>query len=283
MVGASGLLPTVAAVEHGKAVALANKESLVMAGELLMRKARQNNVAIIPVDSEHSAIFQSMVGHRQEDVTKIFLTASGGPFLHTPQEDFDHISPEMALDHPTWDMGPKITIDSATLMNKGLEVIEAKWLFGVSLETIEVVIHPQSIVHSMVQYCDGSVIAQLGLPDMRTPIAYALSYPERLPLAMPEPDFCEIATLTFQEPDLHKFRCLALAFEACRAGGTYPAVLNAANEEAVHAFMKHRIGLGQIAGIVESTMEKHAPVHNPELADILSADAWARQVAEVAI
>jgi 1-deoxy-D-xylulose-5-phosphate reductoisomerase len=180
-------------------------------------------------------------------------------------------------------MGPKITIDSATLMNKGLEVIEAKWLFGVSLETIEVVIHPQSIVHSMVQYCDGSVIAQLGLPDMRTPIAYALTYPERLALELPEPDFFEIATLTFKKPDINKFRCLALAFEACKAGGTYPAVLNAANEKAVGAFLQHRIGLGQIANIVESTMEKHAPVTDPGLTDILSADAWARQVAEVTI
>jgi 1-deoxy-D-xylulose-5-phosphate reductoisomerase len=283
MVGAAGLLPTLAAVEQGKRVALANKESLVMAGQLLMETARDKHGTIIPVDSEHSAIFQSMLGHRKEDVTKIFLTASGGPFLDIPQERFHTISSEMALNHPTWTMGPKITIDSATLMNKGLEVIEAKWLFDMPLERIEVVIHPQSIVHSMVLYCDGSVMAQLGLPDMRTPIAFAMSYPQRLALPLPAPDFFEIARLTFKKPDLHKFRCLALAFDACRAGNTYPAVLNAANEIAVEAFLQHRIGLGKIAAIVENTMQKHQPVSDPTLSDILSADGWARQAAKVDI
>jgi len=283
MVGASGLLPTMAAVEHGKTVALANKESLVMAGELLMETAREKGVSIIPIDSEHSAIFQSLVGHRKQDVAKIFLTASGGPFLDTPREEWDGITPERALEHPTWTMGRKITIDSATLMNKGLEVIEAKWLFGVPLEAIQVVIHPQSIVHSMVAYCDSSVIAQLGMPDMRTPIAYALSYPERLPLELPVPEFSEIGTLTFREPDLEKFQCLALAFEACKAGKTYPTVLNAANEKAVNAFLGHRIGLGQIATVVQQALEKHKPVSNPGLSDILSADAWAREAAEVAL
>jgi len=283
MVGSAGLLPTLAAVEHGKPVALANKESLVMAGEVLMEAARRHAVSIIPVDSEHSAIFQALAGQRKQDLKKILLTASGGPFLQTSKEELEDISPEVALRHPTWKMGPKITIDSATLMNKGLEVMEAKWLFNVPLEAIEVVIHPESIIHSMVAYCDGSVIAQMGLPDMRIPIAYALSYPERLWLELPEPDFCRMGALTFQEPDLEKFPCLALAFQACRAGLTYPAVLNAANETAVRSFLGHRIRFGQISRIVEDTLDKHEPVSDPGLSDILSADAWARRAAEVAV
>jgi len=283
MVGSAGLLPTLAAVEHGKPVALANKESLVMAGEVLMDAARRHAVSIIPVDSEHSAIFQALAGQRKQDLKKILLTASGGPFLQTSKEELEDISPEVALRHPTWKMGPKITIDSATLMNKGLEVIEAKWLFNVPLEAIEVVIHPESIIHSMVAYCDGSVIAQMGLPDMRIPIAYALSYPERLWLELPEPNFCRMGALTFQEPDLEKFPCLALAFQACRAGLTYPAVLNAANETAVRSFLGHRIRFGQISRIVEDTLDKHEPVSDPGLSDILSADAWARRAAEVAV
>lgn len=283
MVGSAGLLPTLAAVEHGKPVALANKESLVMAGEVLMEAARRHAVPIIPVDSEHSAVFQALAGQRKQDLKKILLTASGGPFLQTSKEELEDISQEVALRHPTWKMGPKITIDSATLMNKGLEVMEAKWLFDVPLEAIEVVIHPESIIHSMVAYCDGSVIAQMGLPDMRIPIAYALSYPERLCLELPEPDFCRIGALTFQEPDLGKFPCLALAFQACRAGRTYPAVLNAANETAVRAFLGHRIRFGQISRIVEDTLDKHEPVSDPGLSDILSADAWARRAAEVAV
>jgi 1-deoxy-D-xylulose-5-phosphate reductoisomerase len=283
MVGSAGLLPTLAAVEHGKPVALANKESLVMAGEVLMEAARRHAVPIIPVDSEHSAVFQALAGQRKQDLKKILLTASGGPFLQTSKEELEDISPEVALRHPTWKMGPKITIDSATLMNKGLEVMEAKWLFDVPLEAIEVVIHPESIIHSMVAYCDGSVIAQMGLPDMRIPIAYALSYPERLCLELPEPDFCRMGALTFQEPDLGKFPCLALAFQACRAGRTYPAVLNAANETAVRAFLGHRIRFGQISRIVENTLDKHEPVSDPGLSDILSADAWARRAAEVAV
>jgi 1-deoxy-D-xylulose-5-phosphate reductoisomerase len=283
MVGSAGLLPTLAAVEHGKPVALANKESLVMAGEVLMEAARRHAVSIIPVDSEHSAIFQALAGQRKQDLKKILLTASGGPFLQTSKEELEDISPEVALRHPTWKMGPKITIDSATLMNKGLEVMEAKWLFDVPLEAIEVVIHPESIIHSMVAYCDGSVIAQMGLPDMRIPIAYALSYPERLGLELPEPDFCRMGALTFQEPDLEKFPCLALAFQACRAGLTYPAVLNAANETAVRSFLSHRIRFGQISRIVEDTLDKHEPVSDPGLSDILSADAWARRAAEVAV
>ncbi len=280
MVGSAGLLPTLAAIESGKQLALANKESLVMAGELLMQTAREKGVSIIPIDSEHSAIFQSLVGHRRQDLEKILLTASGGPFLEKHGQDPDTISPEMALRHPTWEMGPKITIDSATLMNKGLEVIEARWLFDVSFELIQVVIHPESLIHSMVVYRDGSVIAQLGLPDMRVPIAYALSYPERLSLGVPPPDFFKLGALTFREPDLERFPCLAIAIEACRVGKTYPVVLNAANEVAVRAFLDSRIGIGRIAETIQETMDKHKPVPNPGLSDILSADVWARRVAE---
>jgi len=283
MVGSAGLLPTMAAIEAGKPVALANKESLVMAGELVMDTARKKGVSIIPVDSEHSAIFQSLSGHRWQDLREILLTASGGPFLDKPIQDLDEITPEMALSHPTWEMGPKITIDSATLMNKGLEVIEAKWLFSVSQELIKVVIHPESVIHSMVVYRDGSVIAQLGLPDMRVPIAYALSYPERLPLGLPVPDFVGMGSLTFREPDLEKFPCLALALEACRIEKTMPAVLSAANEVAVDAFLNHRIGLRRIGEVVEQVMSKHKPISNPELSDILSAAAWARHTAEESI
>lgn len=277
MVGSAGLLPTLTAIENEKPVALANKESLVMAGELLMKAARQKGVPIIPIDSEHSAIFQSLAGHRKEDLKKIFLTASGGPFLNRPRKELDNMSAEIALRHPTWDMGPKVTIDSATLMNKGLEVIEARWLFDVPLDDIQVVIHPESVIHSMVLYKDGSVIAQLGVPDMRVPIAYALSYPERIATGVPSPDFVKMGALTFREPDLEKFPCLALAMEACRAGDTLPAVLNAANEVAVHAFLNHQIGFGRIGKIVEDAMGEHEPVSDPGLEDILSADAWARE------
>ncbi len=283
MVGSAGLLPTLAAIEAGKPVALANKESLVMAGELVMGAARKKGVSVVPVDSEHSAIFQCLVGHRRQDLKQIILTASGGPFLDSPAEDLDKITPEMALCHPTWKMGPKITIDSATLMNKGLEVIEAKWLFDVSLEIIEVIIHPESVIHSMVVYRDGSVIAQLGLPDMRVPIAYALSHPERLPLGLPVPNFVETSSFTFQEPDLEKFPCLALALEACELGMTMPAVLSSANEVAVEAFLKHRIGFRSIIDVVQQVMNKHTPVSEPGLSDILEAAAWAREAAEEAI
>jgi 1-deoxy-D-xylulose-5-phosphate reductoisomerase len=280
MAGSAGLLPTIAAVEHGKPVALANKESLVMAGELLMDIARRKNVPVIPVDSEHSAVFQCLAGNRRQDLKRILLTASGGPFLKKDGLNFDEISPEVALRHPNWNMGPKITIDSATLMNKGLEVIEAKWLFDVPLNVIKVVIHPESIVHSMAVFKDGSIMAQLGLPDMRVPIAYALSYPERLCLDVPVPDFPGLGALTFREPDMVRFPCLALALEACRAGQTYPAVLNAADEVAVHAFLNNRVSLGRISQVVEETMGKHEPVTNPGLPDILSVDAWARRTAE---
>jgi 1-deoxy-D-xylulose-5-phosphate reductoisomerase len=283
MVGSAGLLPTMAAIEAGKPIALANKESLVMAGEIVMGTAQKKGVSIIPVDSEHSAIFQCLAGQRRQDLKHIILTASGGPFLGKSAEDLDAITPETALCHPTWKMGPKITIDSATLMNKGLEVIEAKWLFDVPLELIQVVIHPESVIHSMVVYQDGSVMAQLGLPDMRVPIAYALSHPERLPLGLPQPDFVDIGSLTFREPNLERFPCLALALEACRIGMTMPAVLSAANEVAVDAFLNYRIGLRRIGEVVQQVMSKHKPVTSPSLSDILGAAAWARRTAEEAV
>jgi 1-deoxy-D-xylulose-5-phosphate reductoisomerase len=279
MVGAAGLLPTLAAIAHEKPVALANKECLVMAGELVMGSAREKGVQVIPIDSEHNAVFQCLAGHRTKELKRIFLTASGGPFLGKSGEELDHISPEIALEHPTWNMGRKITIDSATLMNKGLEVIEARWLFDVPLECIQVIIHPESIIHSMVAYRDGSVIAQLAIPDMRIPIAYALSYPERLVSGLPLPDFVQLGALTFQQPDLGRFPCLALAIEACDVGGTCPAVLNAANEVAVRAFLDHQIGFRDIEKIVEESLTRHQIVSDPGLSDILSADAWARQKA----
>jgi 1-deoxy-D-xylulose-5-phosphate reductoisomerase len=279
VVGAAGLMPTLAAIEAGKTIALANKETLVMAGEIVIRKAEHKGVQILPVDSEHSAIFQCLQGHRKADLAKILLTASGGPFLNLPVSQFSNISTAQALDHPNWDMGPKITIDSATLMNKGLEVIEAKSLFDVSEDMIEVVIHPQSVIHSMVAYQDGSVIAQLGIPDMKGAIAYALSYPERLPLNQPLPDFSDGRGLTFQKPDLEKFPCLALAFKACKAGKTMPAVLNAANEVAVTAFLKEEISFSDIARVVRWTMDAHTAAANPDLGDIIDADRHARKKA----
>ena len=279
IVGAAGLMPTLAAIEAGKTIALANKETLVMAGEIVVKRADEKGVKILPVDSEHSAIFQCIAGHRRKDLRKILLTASGGPFLNTPADEFAKIKPEDALDHPTWQMGKKISIDSATLMNKGLEVIEAKYLFGVSHDVIEILIHPQSVVHSMVAYRDGSVIAQLGIPDMKGAIAYAISYPERLSLNQPIPDFVNIGALTFQQPDLEKFPCLALAYKACETGGTLPAVLNAANEAAVQAFLKQRISFVKIPEVISKTMEKHSVVANPTLFDIIEADKWARETA----
>jgi 1-deoxy-D-xylulose-5-phosphate reductoisomerase len=280
MVGASGLMPTLAAIEAGKTIALANKETLVMAGDLVMQRAAQKGVDILPIDSEHSAIFQCLQGERREEVDKILLTASGGPFFKRPRHEFKDITLAEALNHPNWQMGRKITIDSATLMNKGLEVLEAKCLFGVTHRMIEVVIHPQSVIHSMVAYQDGSVMAQLGIPDMKVAIAYALSYPQRLPLRQPLPQFNADQPLTFEQPDLDKFPCLALAFKACEVGGTLPAVLNAANEAAVNAFLKHLIAFIDIPLVVAQTMDKHSVVPDPELADILAADQWARKQAE---
>ena len=280
VVGAAGLMPTLAAIEAGKAIALANKESLVMAGEIVTKIAARKGVQILPVDSEHSAIFQCLQGHRKTDVARIFLTASGGPFLNRPASQFSNISRAQALHHPNWAMGPKITIDSATLMNKGLEVLEAKSLFDVSEDMIEVVIHPQSVIHSMVAYRDGSIIAQLGIPDMKGAIAYALSYPGRLPLNQPLPDFSGEQDLTFQKPDLEKFPCLALALKACKVGKTMPAVLNAANELAVKAFLDEKISFTDIARIVSLTMEAHDVDSDPQLSDIIAADQWARQKAQ---
>jgi len=254
-----------------------------MAGDIVMGLAREKGVNILPVDSEHSAIFQCLSGQRKADVSKIILTASGGPFLDQPMETFKNITPADALNHPNWDMGEKITIDSATLMNKGLEVIEAKHLFDISEIKIEVVIHPQSVIHSMVSYQDGSVLAQLGIPDMKNAIAYALSYPERLPIQQPAPDFAAIGSLDFRQPDLEKFPCLALAFKACRIGGTLPAALNAANETAVHAFLTHRLSFEKIPAIISQTMDRHSIDKNPGLSDIKETDRWARQEAEVCI
>lgn len=280
MVGAAGLIPTLSAIRAGKDVALANKETLVMAGALVMGEVRRSQVELLPVDSEHNAIFQAMEGHRREDLKRILLTASGGPFLNMPKEQLESVTPTQALAHPNWAMGPKISIDSATLMNKGLEVIEAKWLFDVPVEKIDVHVHPQSIVHSMVEYVDGSVIAQMGIPDMRIPIAYALAYPERLELDLPRLDFFTVQTLTFQEPDLNRFPCLQLAFAACKAGGTMPAVLNAANEVAVQAFLDNRIPFSGIPRLVNQAMEEHALDPAAELEAILEADAWARRRTE---
>jgi len=280
MVGAAGLIPTLAAIDAEKDIALANKETLVMAGEIVVKQALEKDVKILPIDSEHSAIFQCIAGSRIEDLDKIFLTGSGGPFLNRSVEEFEEIRPEDALNHPIWQMGRKISIDSATMMNKGLEVLEAKSLFGVSHKKIEVLIQPQSMIHSMVSFKDGSVMAQLGIPDMKGAIAYAMSYPERLPLYQGLPDFAGIGAFTFQKPDLEKFPCLALAYEACETGETLPAVLNAANEAAVHAFLNRRISFTKIYEIIGETMGRHRVVTNPTLSDIIEADQWAREIAD---
>ncbi|MFP4159337.1 MAG: 1-deoxy-D-xylulose-5-phosphate reductoisomerase [Desulfobacterales bacterium] len=280
MVGSAGLMPTIAAISSGKDIALANKEVLVMAGDLVMREAAERGVRIVPVDSEHSAVFQCISGNRHDDVETILLTASGGPFLDLPEEEFAGVVPEDALAHPTWQMGDKITIDSATLMNKGLEVIEAAHLFGISADRIEVVIHPQSIVHSMVAFCDGSVMAQMGVPDMKGAIAYSVSCPERLPLGQSFPDFAKIARLTFRAPDMKKFPCLALAYRACKIGGTMPAAMNAANEAAVAAFLKGDTGFNRIPEIIEGVMNQYRPVMEPGIDDVIEADLDARKTAE---
>ena len=280
VVGAAGLIPTLSAIAAGKNIALANKETLVMAGNIVIEQAELNDVAILPIDSEHSAVFQCIEGNRREDVDKIILTASGGPFLNLSEKKFNKITPKDALNHPNWDMGKKISVDSATLMNKGLEVIEAKCLFDVSQKMIDVVIHPQSMIHSMVSFKDGTVMAQLGIPDMKGAIAYAMAYPERLALGQPTPDFVSIGKLTFEKPDIKRFPCLALAYAACEAGRTLPAVLNAANEVAVAAFLENRLSFIKIPQIIEKTMEHHVVVTDPTLSDILEADQWARKQAK---
>jgi 1-deoxy-D-xylulose-5-phosphate reductoisomerase len=279
VVEAAGLMPTLSAITAGKNIALANKETLVMAGDIVIEQAALNNIKILPIDSEHSAIFQCIEGNRREDIDKIFLTASGGPFLNLPKKEFDKITPKDALNHPNWDMGKKISVDSATLMNKGLEAIEAKCLFNVPQKMIEVVIHPQSVIHSMVSFIDGTVMAQLGIPDMKGAIAYAMAYPERLALKQPTPDFVGIGKLTFENPDLKKFPCLALAYAACETGRTLPAVLNAANEVAVEAFLQNSLSFIKIPQIIEKTMEHHRVITDPTLNDILEADLWARKQA----
>lgn len=280
MVGAVGLKPALAAIDAEKQIALANKETLVMAGEIVMEKAREKGVVILPVDSEHSAIFQCLQGNRPQDFKRIFLTASGGPFRNRPLDEFASITREEALNHPTWNMGDKITIDSSTLMNKGLEVIEAVHLFGISSEQIEVLIHPQSIVHSMVGFQDGAIMAQMGVPDMKGAIAYALSLPVRLKLDTDFPDFSALGSLTFEQPDLEKFPSLAFAFEACRQKGTLPAVMNAANEVAVTAFLERRIGFSGIFNIISTTMGLHTRIDKPDLSGIIEADGWARETAK---
>lgn len=278
MVGYSGLTPTVNAIKAGKHIALANKETLVVAGDLITRLVSENKVFITPVDSEHSAIFQCLTGE-PERIEKIILTASGGPFRQKTIEELKHVTLEQALKHPNWTMGAKITIDSATMMNKGLEVIEAKWLFGVDASKIEVLVHPQSIVHSMVQFTDGSIKAQLGLPDMKLPIQYALSFPDRWTSSFPRMDFAKYPQLTFEQPDFEKFRCLKLAFKALDLGGTMPAALNAANEIAVAAFLNKTIGFNHIPVVIEQTMEKITNINQPTLDDYIAVNGQARQYA----
>jgi len=284
LVGALGLAPTLGAIEAGKDVALANKEVLVVAGELVQQAARRAGVNVFPLDSEHNAIYQALRGHRRDEVRRIVLTASGGPFLRTPIEALATVTREQALRHPTWKMGNKITIDSSTLMNKGLEVIEAHWLFDLPPDRIDVVIHPQSIVHSMVEYVDGSVLAQMGIPDMAIPISYILGYPDRLPLDhLPSLDLPRAGSLEFVAPDLDRFPCLALAYRALRAQGTAPAVLNGANEIVVDAFLRGRVRYLDIAHILRAVLDEHTPVRHPSLEQLLDADRWARRAAAARI
>lgn len=277
VVGTIGLLPTLNAIKHNKTIALANKETLVTAGEIIMKKAEENNVKVIPVDSEHSAIFQCLQGNNTKHLDRIILTASGGPFRGIESKDLKNISSKDALKHPNWSMGSKITIDSATLMNKGLEVIEAKWLFNLDSDKIDVVVHPQSIIHSLVEFVDGSVLAQLGLPDMRLPIQYALTYPNRINCKMERLDLTQIKKLTFEKPDTKTFPCLDLAYEALRLGGTMPAVLNAANEELVLQFLDENIGFYDIPIRIEKAMAKHNNIENPKIDDILEVDKSTRE------
>ncbi|MBO9638513.1 MAG: 1-deoxy-D-xylulose-5-phosphate reductoisomerase [Siphonobacter aquaeclarae] len=279
MVGYSGLLPTLKAVDAGKTIALANKETLVVAGELVTRKAAKKGVAIYPVDSEHSAIFQCLVGEFHNPIEKIVLTASGGPFRGKDREFLRNVTKEQALKHPNWVMGAKITIDSASLMNKGLEVIEAKWLFGLSPEQIEVIVHPQSIIHSLVQFEDGSMKAQMGLPDMRLPIQFAMGYPQRLPSSFPRFNFLDYPSLTFEQPDTDTFRNLALAFRALDAGGNAPCVLNAANEIAVEEFLRDRIGFLEMSDLIADCLDRIPYIAQPDYDDYVQTDAETRRIA----
>ena len=278
MVGYAGLRPTMNAIKAGKAIALANKETLVVAGELINALAQQYHTPILPVDSEHSAIFQCLESNNE--LEKVILTASGGPFRKFSIEDLQHVTKEQALKHPNWDMGAKITIDSATMMNKGFEVIEAKWLFGVRPDQIEVVVHPQSVIHSMVQYEDGAVKAQLGMPDMRLPIQYAFSYPQRIKASFDRLDFSKMTELTFEQPDTNRFRCLALAYEALNRGGNMACIVNAANEVVVSAFLHDRISFLRMSEVIEKAMEKVTFIQTPTYEDYVATDAEARRVAE---
>lgn len=272
IVGMIGIRPTIAAIEQGKTIALANKETLVTAGHIIMPLAAEKGVSILPVDSEHSAIFQSMHGENRERVSKILLTASGGPFRGKKREELASMTVEDALKHPNWSMGKKVTIDSASLVNKGLEVMEAKWLFDVELDQIQVVVHPQSIIHSAVEYVDGGIMAQLGVPDMKLPIQYALFYPDRRPMDTGRVDFFQLKQLTFEEPDTETFRGLALAYQAARRGGSLPTVFNAANEKAVALFLQKKIAFLQIPELIESSMEHHSVIDNPTVEQILDAE-----------
>jgi 1-deoxy-D-xylulose-5-phosphate reductoisomerase len=273
-------MPSLAAIAAGKVIALANKELLVIAGELLVQKAAQAGVRLVPVDSEHSAIFQCLQRVNREEVKRIVLTASGGPFAELSSDQLIRVTPKQALHHPTWKMGNKISVDSASLMNKGLEVIEARWLFNIETDRVEVLIHPQSVVHSMVELTDGTLLAQLGIADMRIPILYALSYPERLPNTLPALDLTKINGLTFRHPDTERFPCLKYAYQASTAGGTLPAVLNAANEVAVTAFLNHEIGFTDIAYIIKQTMNNHHPEPLSSIQQALNVDTWARREAK---
>ena len=275
--GAAGLVPTIAAIQAGKNIALANKETMVMAGPLVIEEVRRRGVTLLPVDSEHSAIFQCLQGHRRDDVRRVILTASGGPFRDFSYEEMGRVSPEQALKHPNWNMGPKITVDSATLMNKGLELIEARWLFGLDIHQIHILIHPQSVIHSMVEYKDGSILAQMGIPDMITPISYALSYPRHVDTMLPALDLERVGTLRFMKPDTGKFRCLELALQAAGIGESMPAVLNGANEVAVELFLRGRIGFLEIPSLIEKTMKAHTSFVIDSIEKVMEADAWARQ------
>jgi 1-deoxy-D-xylulose-5-phosphate reductoisomerase len=277
MVGFAGLIPTIEAIKRGKRIAIANKETLVVAGELITELSKKHNAEVIPVDSEHSAIYQCLVGEKNSEVEKLILTASGGPFLNKTKKDLDNVTVDEALTHPNWKMGNKITIDSASLMNKGLEVIEAHWLFGLSKEKIEVVIHPQSIIHSMVEFVDGSVKAQLGVPDMRLPIQYALSFPERLENDFPKTDFRKIRELTFFEPDFKKFKCLQLAYDTLAEAGTAPCILNAANEVAVEKFLRGSISFNLIPSIICAALENIENHRSPDLETIIECDKMTRE------
>ena len=275
--GAAGLIPTLTAIDAGKEIALANKETMVMAGEIVTKNARKRGIKILPIDSEHSAIFQCLQGQKRKHLHRIILTASGGPFLNYSREKIATVRLADALWHPNWKMGKKITIDSSSMMNKGLEVIEARWLFNLDIQKIDVLIHPQSVVHSMVEFIDGSVIAQMGIPDMRTPIAYALTYPERINNNLPYLDLLKIKNLEFRKPDMNKFPCLRLAYEAAICGGTMPVVLNAANEVAVEAFIRKKINFIDLPGIIDRVMNSHKSSDASCLDDILQVDEWARQ------